>query len=241
MLLLHLALLLCLSPQTALRLGSPALHTRSGKSGVVTGFRTHTNSGVTKVKVTFDGDTQLAWQSPENFRAIESPDPKALPLAASLQVEGVTLVPQETVERILVQWDAEMSSQRSTIHDIARSLGLSARLVRLVVHRHGRTLSSGARAYAEGDFEFVRNFLARPQAVKVSVSPSRAIALAASTPPHRPSPPSAGVCKRDGQELLLRAAAAPRARAAGSARSPLAAGWVLPPHRARSDASGDSE
>lgn len=111
--------------------------------------------------------------------------PAAQRAAASLQVEGVTLVLQETAACILAEWDVgEPARLRSRLdgpstrgprmmHDsldalteIADSAGVAAALVRIVLHRHDRTLSRRAAAAAEGDYEFVRAYLAQPQTVR---------------------------------------------------------------------------
>ena len=111
--------------------------------------------------------------------------PAAQRAAASLQVEGVTLVLQETAACILAEWDVgEPARLRSRLdgpstrgprmmHDsldalteIADSAGVAAALVRIVLHRHDRTLSRRAAAAAEVDYEFVRAYLAQPQTVR---------------------------------------------------------------------------
>ena len=112
--------------------------------------------------------------------------PVALRAAGSLQVEGVTLVLQETARCILAKWDAGeparlhtgldgrpstrgpsmMHDSISALTEIADSAGVDPSLVRLVLHRHDRTLSSRAAAAAEGDYAFVCAYLAQPQAVR---------------------------------------------------------------------------
>ena len=115
--------------------------------------------------------------------------PVALRAATSVQAEGVTLVQQETARCILAKWDAgEPTRLRAKIerrnirgsrpmHDslvglseIAESAGVSASLVRLVLHQHNRTISRRAAAAAEGDYAFACDFLARPQAVRTFAS-----------------------------------------------------------------------
>ena len=59
-----------------------------------------------------------------------------------------------------------MHDSLSALGAIAEGAGVAASLVRLVLHRHDRTLSSRAAAAAEGDYDFVSAYLARPQAVR---------------------------------------------------------------------------
>ena len=111
--------------------------------------------------------------------------PVALRAATSVQAEGVTLVQQETARCILAKWDAgeparlrakierrnirgsrPMHDSLAGLSEIAESAGVSASLVRLVLHQHNRTISRRAAAAAERDFAFACDFLARPQAVR---------------------------------------------------------------------------
>ena len=193
-----LLLLLHLSPFAALQLGMQVLHTPSGRSGVVTNVVACVENGlVSKVKVAFDGETlgedSTVWakQSPDNL--FPSAAPEIYPPATSLQVEGVTLVPHEMAQCILEQWDAGDPAQHrlgATVRDIAHSVGVATPLARLVLRQNGRVLSSRARAAADRDDEFVRSFLARPQAVKVSASTPPPCLSAPSFPDPLPPPPS---------------------------------------------------
>ena len=115
--------------------------------------------------------------------------PVARRAATSVQAEGVTLVQQETARCILAKWDdgeparlrakldrrnirgsRPMHDSLAGLSEIAESAGVSASLVRLVLHQHNRTLSRRAAAAAEGDYAFACDFLARPQAVRTFAS-----------------------------------------------------------------------
>ena len=155
-----LPLLLCVSPAAALQLSAPVPHSTAQRCA----------------------PAQLS------AAGVSVAVPEVLRAAASLEVEGVTLVPQETAQCILAEWDAGEPARLhsaatrldgpntrgpSMMHDslsalgaIAEGAGVAASLVRLVLHRHDRTLSSRAAAAAEGDYDFVSAYLARPQAVR---------------------------------------------------------------------------
>ena len=93
------------------------------------------------MKVTFgdgqvlgEGGTVWSWQSPDNFMQLVGPSleisrPESLPLAASLQVEGVTLVNLEAVQSVLAHYDTGDRWRVATARDIAaiaRAVGLTA-------------------------------------------------------------------------------------------------------------------